>query len=285
MLLALAQLTPNDAWENAQNPLLRTVDIMEYISTHYKQTYAPNSRETIRRQTLHQFEQARLIDRNRDLPTRPTNSGDTNYSLTEDMLQIVRAFPDRNWREEIASFQKEVGRLQELYDRKRDLVKVPVRLPDGTAINLSAGKHNELQADIIHEFCSRFIGQEGRVIYVGDTAQKILILDSQKLEELGVPPMAHDKLPDVVVYEENKNWIFLIEAVTSHGPVSPKRWQELEEVFAACSAGRIYVTAFPDRALFRKYVGDIAWETEVWIADNPDHLIHFNGDRFLGPHL
>ncbi|WP_283240947.1 BsuBI/PstI family type II restriction endonuclease, partial [Vibrio parahaemolyticus] len=97
-------------------------------------------------------------------------------------------------------------------------------------------------------------------------------------------PMSHDKLPDVVVYDEKRQWLFLIEAVTSHGPVSPKRWLELEKALNGCSVGRVYVTAFPHRVEFRKNAADIAWETEVWIADNPDHMIHFNGDRFLGPH-
>ena len=111
-----------------------------------------------------------------------------------------------------------------------------------------------------------------------------MFLQADYLESLGVPPMSHDKLPDVVVYDEERKWLFLIEAVTSHGPVSPKRWVELEEAFKDCNVGLVYVTAFPDRAEFRKNAADIAWETEVWIADNPDHMIHFNGDRFLGPH-
>jgi adenine-specific DNA-methyltransferase len=127
-------------------------------------------------------------------------------------------------------------------------------------------------------------------LYIGDTASsrkeggKLMYLESDYLEGLGVPPMSHDKLPDVVVYDEKRKWLFLIEAVTSHGPVSPKRWIELEQAFKDCKVGLVYVTAFPDRAEFRKNAADIAWETEVWIADNPDHMIHFNGDRFLGPH-
>lgn len=104
------------------------------------------------------------------------------------------------------------------------------------------------------------------------------------MKKLGIPPLSHEKLPDVVVYDENQKWLFLIEAVTSHGPVSPKRWLELEDAFKGCKVGVVYVTAFPDRATFRKNATEIAWETEVWIADQPDHLIHFNGDRFLGPH-
>ena len=168
--------------------------------------------------------------------------------------------------------------------------KIPITLPDGKKISLSFGKHNQLYADVVHGFCSRFIGKGGRLLYIGDTASsrneggKLMILESEFLESIGVPPMSHDKLPDVVVFDEKRNWLFLIEAVTSHGPVSSKRWVELEEALAACKVGRVYVTAFPSRAEFRRNAADIAWETEVWIADNPDHMIHFNGDRFLGPH-
>lgn len=105
-----------------------------------------------------------------------------------------------------------------------------------------------------------------------------------KLRELGIPEMNHDKLPDVVLFDENRNWLFLIEAVTTHGPVSPKRHAELESALKDCTAGRIYVTAFLDFGTFKKYAADIVWESEVWIADVPDHMIHFDGERFLGPY-
>ncbi len=170
------------------------------------------------------------------------------------------------------------------------LHKIPISLLNGETITLSPGKYNQLHADIVHEFCSRFVGAGGRLLYIGDTASsrkeggKLMFLEADSLDALGVSPMSHDKLPDVVVYDEERNWLFLIEAVTSHGPVSAKRWLELEEAFKNCKVGLVYVTAFSSRAEFRKHAADIAWETEVWIADNPDHLIHFNGDRFLGPH-
>jgi len=80
------------------------------------------------------------------------------------------------------------------------------------------------------------------------------------------------------------NWLLLIEAVTSHGPVDPKRHAELALLFAHSTPGLVYVTAFPDRQTMARYLGDISWETEVWIADAPDHLIHFNGENFFGPH-
>jgi len=290
VLLALANIKHNDDWSNATAPLLPTVNIMNFIRTEYDKDYKPNSRETIRRQTLHQFEQARIVDRNRDNPSRATNSKDNNYSLNQSIIDILHAYPNGNWKNLIAIFSSRVPTLQAQYDKAIDKEKIPITLLDGTEIKLSPGAHNQLHADIIHEFCPRFVGEGGKVLYIGDTASsrneggKLMHLDSSYLQSIGVPPMSHDKLPDVVVYDEKRKWLFLIEAVTSHGPVSPKRWIELEEALSDCTVGRVYVTALPHRAEFRKNAADIAWETEVWIADNPDHMIHFNGDRFLGPH-
>lgn len=292
VFLALANIAPLTDWLNAEAPLLPTYIIMEFIRSNYGKDYKPNSRETIRRQTLHQFEQARIIDRNRDNPQRPTNSKDNNYSLNEPILEILRKFPNDDWKGKVNEFLKSVPSLKEEYQKKRIFDKIPVKLPNGIELTLSPGEHNQLHADIIHEFCPRFIGEGGIVLYIGDTASsrigeggKLMHLESDFLESLGVPPMSHDKLPDVVVYDNVRKWLFLIEAVTSHGPVSPKRWKELEEVLIDCNVGKVYVTAFPDTTEFKRNVSDIAWETEVWIADKPDHMIHFNGDRFLGPHI
>jgi len=290
VFLALANIKPIDNWNATTAPLLPTVNIMEFIRNEYDMDYKPNSRETIRRQTLHQFEQARIVDRNRDDPARPTNSKDNNYSLNQPILDILAVYPNGNWEEKVQEYKSAVIELTAQYERQLGLHKIPITLPNGDNIKLSPGKHNQLHADIVHEFCSRFVGAEGRLLYIGDTASsrneggKLMYLEADYLESLGVPPMSRDKLPDVVVYDEARKWLFLIEAVTSHGPVSPKRWVELEEAFKYCKVGIIYVTAFPDHAEFRKNAADIAWETEVWIADNPDHMIHFNGDRFMGPH-
>lgn len=289
VFLALANIKPEDDWIVASAPLLATVHIMEFIRSEYEQDYKPNSRETIRRQTLHQFEQAQLIERNRDNPARATNSKDNNYSLNQVIIDILHTYPRSEWKEKVQQFSNDVPTLQAQYERTIEKEKIPITLPDGKEIKLSPGVHNQLHADIIHEFCPRFIGN-GKVLYIGDTASsrneggKHMVLENEVLESLGVPPMSHDKLPDVVVYDEKRKWLFLIEAVTSHGPVSPKRWLELENALKNCKVGRVYVTAFPHGDEFRKNAADIAWETEVWIADHPDHMIHFNGDRFMGPH-
>lgn len=282
-LLALAGIGPRDAWRSASQPLLRTVDIMDFIRSKYRKDYAPNSRETIRRQTLHQFEQARIVDRNPDDPSRPTNSGLNAYALTGRAVEVLRAYRTREFDAKVASFISDFGSLQEAYSRVRARNRVPLRMPDGSTIYLSPGKHNQLQVAIVEQFGPRF-APGAMVLYVGDTAEKHVVYEAEQLTKLGIPITQHDKLPDIILYWPQRNWVYLIEAVTSHGPVSPKRHLEIENLLADCRAERVYVTAFLDFQSFRRFVGDVAWETEVWIAEQPDHMIHFNGPKFLGPY-
>ena len=166
---------------------------------------------------------------------------------------------------------------------QKKMQRLPVQLADGQKIKLSPGGQNILIKEIIKDLCSLFT-PGGNLIYVGDTHSKWAYYDAKALVALGVTIEGHGKMPDVVVYDVNKNWLVLIEAVTSHGPVNPKRRAELKELFAGSSAGLVFVTAFIDRHAMLKYLSDISWETEVWVAESPTHLIHFNGERFLGPY-
>ena len=281
-LLALAGISPKTQWRHAKQSLLRTVDIMQFMRDKYNRDYKPNSRETIRRQTLHQFEQARIADRNPDDPSRPTNSGKNCYALSDAALNVIRAFGTKAFEKERDHFIKTMGSLREAYKRTRTSKEVPLVLPNGKTLRLSPGEHNQLQAAVIEKMGPRF-SPGAQVLYVGDTASKHLVLEKEALKKAGVPITRHDKLPDVVLFWESKSWLFLIEAVTSHGPVSEKRRAELESFLSKSPVGRVYVTAFMTRAEFRKYAGQIAWETEVWIEENPGHMIHFNGIKFLGP--
>jgi hypothetical protein len=140
-----------------------------------------------------------------------------------------------------------------------------------------------LVKDIMEKFCPAFT-PEARVVYVGDAGVKWKLFDADYLAALGVTVDEHGKMPDVVIHYTAKNWLVLIEAVTSHGPVNIKRHNELKDMFTGSKAGLVFVTAFESRKAMVKYLGDIAWETEVWVAEAPSHLIHFNGERFLGPY-
>ena len=159
--------------------------------------------------------------------------------------------------------------------------KMPVRI-NGADFHFSAGKHNQLQKAIIEEFAPRF-APNAECLYVGDTIQKDLVKNQDKLRELGFDITLHDKMPDVVLYCEDKNWLFFIEAVTSVGPMDAKRITEINDLTANVTAGRIFVTAFLDFNTYKKFSASLAWETEVRLAAMPNHMIHLNGDRFLGP--
>jgi type II restriction enzyme len=255
---------------------------MAFVLDAHKKEYAPNTRETFRRQVLHQFVQARIADYNPDNPPLPVNSPNAHYAISKEALQVIQLFGTKTWKKASNDFKVKAGELSKRYLKERSKILIPVKLSNGKLIKLSAGKHNELQAAIVHSFAARF-AKGGAVLYLGDTAKKDLFIDEKKLKALGVPIDQHSKLPDVIIYDEKKDWLFLIEAVTSHGPVSPKRIVEMEELLEGCKSGRIYVTAFPDFNEFKKHSKNIAWETEVWLAETPEHMIHFNGDKFMGP--
>ena len=280
-LLALAQVAEDTPWPQATRPSLRIHDILGEIERLYGRSYAENTRETVRRQVIHQFVQAGLVVRNPDDPSLPTNSPLTHYALTGEVLNVLHQFGMENWADAVAVFIADRGALLARYQRRTEIHRVPLTV-NGQAYSLSAGDHNRLQAAIINEFGPHFAGG-ATVLYLGDTDRKLLVFDEAQFAALGVSVTAHDKLPDIVLFDAARNWLLLIEAVTSHGPVTPKRRLELEDMFTDCPAGRVYVSAFLDFATFKRFAADIAWETEVWIGERPDHLIHFDGERFFGP--
>lgn len=279
-LFALLDLRKRTSWSKSKKRDIRIHDILLFIKKYYGIKYAENTRETIRRQTLHQFEQAGIVVRNPDNPSRPTNSPNTVYTITDDALEVIRQYNTSKWKKALHEFIENKGRLIERYEKRKVKNLISLNLPDGNAIRFSPGKHNELQVQIIKNFMPRFCST-GKLIYVGDTARKLLYVEENLLKVLGIPITQHDKLPDVVLYDRQKNRIFLIEAVTAHGPISSKRQIELENALRNCKDIKIYISVFPDFHEFKRHINNIAWETEVWIADNPDHMIHFNGDKFL----
>ncbi len=282
-LLALCGLKPEDDWLSAtRQSLTVTKGIMAFIRAHYGRDYAPNTRETFRRQVLHQFVQGKIADYNPDKPELPTNSPKAHYAISEAALIVIRAYGTEQWESVVRTFRETQGNLMTVYQSSRDRHTIPVHLPDGTTLTLSPGEHNELQAQVISQFAPQF-APGAVLLYLGDTADKDLYVATEQLASLGIPVTEHDKLPDIILHDTARNWLFLIEVVTSHGPMTPKRVLELNAMLHNCDAGNVFVTAFPTFSEFRKHLKAIAWETEVWIAEVPDHLIHYNGDRFLGP--
>ncbi|MBT8421053.1 MAG: restriction endonuclease [Gammaproteobacteria bacterium] len=282
-LLALLNLTPEKAWADAENPLMGITPIMDWAREHYGKDYAPNTRETVRRQSMHQFREAGIALYNPDKLNRPVNSPKAVYQIEPDALALLRTFSTSQWHENLTAYLTRRKTLIARYAREREQNRVPVEIAPGMPITLSPGEHSELIRAIIEDFASRF-APGSVLVYVGDTSDKWAYFDAARLAGLDVNVDSHGKMPDVVLYYTVKNWLLLVESVTSHGPVDGKRHAELAKLFSESTAGLVYVTVFPNRTVMRRYLGQIAWETEVWVADAPSHLIHFNGERFLGPY-
>jgi hypothetical protein len=282
-LLALLNLQPKRNWSQAESPLMGITPIMDWIRDHYDKDYAPNTRETIRRQTMHQFVDAGLAVYNPDNPTRPVNSPAAVYQIETSALDLLRRFGTTTWKSNLSAYLAKSVTLAARYANVREQNLVPVQIAPGKMIKLSPGEHSELIREIIQSFAPRF-APGAVLIYAGDTGEKWGYFEEPLLAKLGVGVETHGKMPDVVLHYPDRNWLLLIESVTSHGPVDGKRHAELAKLFAKSRAGLVYVTAFPNRSTMSRYLGEIAWETEVWVADAPSHLIHFIGSRFLGPY-
>ncbi len=278
-LLAVLDIKKKTPWKNVKERPIIIHDIMGFIKENYAITYAENSRETIRRQTLHQFEQAGIVIRNRDEPTLPTNSPKNNYTITPEALSVIRAYKTPCFDAELTHFTANHGKLIDKYAGRKREHNLTVTLND-EILTLTAGVHNELQIAILRDLHPRFFpGAE--LLYLGDAANKMLKVNEKLVAELHFPITQHDKLSDIVFYDRTRNVLFLIEAVTSHGPMSPKRLHELTELLSKSEIKQIYISAFPTKNEFKKYFDETAWETEVWLADEPDHMIHLNGPKFL----
>lgn len=283
-LLALLNLKPPKTWRDAESPMIGIRAILDFCRSDYNKPYAENTRETFRRQTMHQFILAGLVIENPDRPERPTNSPKWCYQVEKSALRLIsKHYRTKSWKNELALYLTQRQGLATQYAMEREMLLLPVRIAEGSTIKLSSGSHSHLIKTIIEEFAPRFV-PGGTVLYAGDTAEKWGYLDEEGLRQLSVTVDAHGKMPDVVLHYHTKNWIVLVEAVTSHGPVDGKRRSELAKLFNRCTAGVVYVTAFTTRSEMARYLGEISWETEVWVAESPTHMIHFNGVRFLGPY-
>ena len=283
--IALAGVRKSNEWhkiKDISNGIsMKSRDVINYINKNLQDNISSGSYDDIRRKDLKLLVLNGIVVRTK--PGSARNDSTRGYAVSKEHAEIIRLFGSKKWEGKVKNFLSTRRTLTDRLSEKRDLEKIPVILPDGKIIDFSLGQHNILQKAIIEDFLPRF-GKGAKVLYVGDTADKFLYIDKVKLKEINFFQLSHGELPDIVAYLPEKNWLYLIEAVHTSGPISKIRMLELKELSKDCKVEIVYVTAFLDRTTFRKYVADIAWESEVWIVESPDHLIHFNGDKFLGPH-
>jgi hypothetical protein len=283
VLLALLDLLPSREWSAASNPLRGITPIIEFVKTSYKKDYAPNTRETIRDEAVKHFVEAGLLLRNPDKPDRPVNSGNTVYQVEPQALSLIRTFGTDAWATQLDDYLESRSEIRAEHVRQRNVARIPVTLPSGDAITLSPGGQNPLIKSIVEDFCGQFV-PGATVVYIGDAESKFLHYEATYLKGLGVVIASAAKMPDVIVHDTARNWLIIVEAVVSAGAIDAKRRIELKNLFSGSNAGLVFVTAFEDRSTYGRFQQQIAWETEVWIAAEPDHIIHLNGERFLGPY-
>ena len=287
-LLSLLNLREGDTWDQATNNRIGVRGLMDWMRNNLDYQIAENSRETVRREVLHQFVAAAFCEHNDDDPNRPTNSSKNVYRVSPNALNVIRMYSgnDANSSEFTIALEEYLADFQSLVELQREerrMAKIPVRMPSNEIEYINPGGQNKLIKAMVEEFCPRFI-PGGRVLYIGDADNKTVHYDKDIFSSLGINLDMHGKMPDLVVYQEDKNWLFLMEAVTSHGPVNALRKKDLESLFIGSKVGIVYVSCFPNRQVLRSHLMDIAWETEVWLESDPTHMIHFNGSRFMGPY-
>ena len=285
--LAVADVKRSNHWNAAKQSgcgwAPQTRQIIEYINANFEENISSGSYDDIRRKDLKLLTVAGLVERSANNPSAATNNPTRGYALNPQYACLIREFGVEGWEDQVDELLAETGTLRDRLLGQREIETVSVTISAGKKLMFTPGEHNTLQKAVIEEFLPRF-GFKAELLYVGDTANKFLLCEKSRLEALSFFELAHGELPDIVAYSRKKNWLFLVEAVHSSGPISQLRLAELKRLTKACTADIVYVTAFLDRAAFRKFAPDIAWETEVWIADTPDHLIHYDGDKFLGPY-
>lgn len=265
------------------NHFLKTRDIIAYENDNYGEQISSGSYDDIRRKDLELPVQAKIILNSSSFDTQATNNPTRGYALSPLFADLIKSYGSPQWKKKLATYKDKIQLLNEELERKRDLEKIPVKLPSGINLQLSAGEHNILQKYIVEDFLTRF-GMGAEVLYIGDTSDKYLYMNQDLLKAIKFFTLEHEELPDIVAYCKEKNLLFLIEAVHSAGPMSEIRVRKLKQLLEKCIATPVFVTTFLNKKEFKKWVTEIAWESEVWIADNPEHMIHFNGYKFLEIH-
>lgn len=278
--LAVSGVKRHFAEATSEGVFLRTRDIICFMNENYGETISLGSYDDIRRKDLLLLVQSGIVVNSSALDALATNNPTRGYSVCPAFSALLRSIGTSSWPEELEKSKACIRNLRDELFQKYEKQKIPVCLPSGDVLSLSAGEHNVLQKMIIEEFLPRF-GMGARLCYVGDTSNKLLYVDKAKLQSICFFSLEHEELPDIIAYSEDKNLLFLIEAVHSAGTMSDARVSRLKSKLGGCTANCVFVTAFMTKKELRRWVMDIAWESEVWIAEQPDHLVHFNGYKFL----
>lgn len=279
-IVAATGIRNNDCWKDATNRGIQIHEALNFLNSNYNYDFKENTRESLRKNGPKKLETVGLAKDN-SAEGIPTNSKNRKWYLSDDFYDLIKLFDNKvEYKNQLQLFIKNHPSRIAMMRAKRQKVMIPI-MYNGFSSKLSPGKHNQLHKEVLEEFAPRFAGGSD-LLYIGDTENKDLKFEKKQLHSLGFPITMHEIIPDIILYNKKRNWLFLIECVASTGPMSIDRVHQIKKGYKG-NAGLIFITAFQDWKEYKKFIGDIAWETEIWIADFPDHMIHMNGDKFMGP--
>ena len=244
-LLAVAGVLPDMNWSEATSHFdgtakpLTTREIIKIWNAHYGEKIADSSYDDVRRKDLAVLVEAGLVARSAADPAADVNDGTRGYSIPLEALELLRGYDTADRDDHLLLFRSSVGELKDRLSKAREFKMVPVTLPNGETYSLSPGPHNEIQKAVIEDFLPRF-SKGAEVLYIGDTAKRILHMDAGRMQDIGIPEMDRALLPDILAYETERNWLFVVEAVHSSNPISAMRHLELRRLTEHAS-GRLPV--------------------------------------------
>lgn len=287
VFLALAGLDESKGWGEAQNPLLRIHDMIESINAGcFEKEYRENSRETIRDETITPYVDAGLVLKNPD-EDRPVTSPNTCYALPQEIVDLLQAFGSSKYSRELARVKSIIRIRGRKNAVDRELTKGHVVLPDGeTILQISEKGQGLIIKAIIEEFLPLY-APDCEVLYISDSAGDIFLIDATNKKLLSQIQEAVSKSsasPDLIAWMPKNNWLYVCEACSSGGPINEARREILLEMLESTGCGLIFTTCFSSRIAMKKWLPELAWETEAWCAEDPTHMIHLDGERFLGPY-
>lgn len=284
--LAAGNIKSSKYWSKVQSAntgySITTKECVDFYNTYLEESMSKGSYDYVLRDGLKKLLIGGIVEQSK--PESNISDATRGYRISTEYARIIAKFGQNDWEKQVEVFNKTHKTYKERLSQKRDIPKIPVKLADGTEFHLTDGEHNLIQQQVLTEFLPRF-GYGAKVLYCGDSDNKYgIIYEKEKLKELGVHDLKQGKLPDIVAYSEDKDWIYLIEAYHTSNPITVERKYELSQIFFEVADKCIYVTAFENNSAYHTCTEELAWETEVWIITEPDHMLHLNGSRFMGPY-
>lgn len=285
-LLAAGDVKTSKEWRKVKSTnsgySITTKQCVEFYNTYLEENMSKGSYGYVLRDGFSKLLIGGIVERSK--PESNLSDATRGYRISTEYARIISKFGQKDWEKQVEIFNKTHKTYRERLAQTRNIPMINVKMPDGKEFQLKDGEHNLIQQQVITEFLPRF-GYGATLLYCGDSDNKYgVINEKEKLAELGIKDLSQGKLPDIVAYSAEKDWIYLIEAYHTSNPITAERKYELEQMMGECADKCIYITAFESNDAFRSCKEDLAWETEVWIVTNPDHMIHRNGFRFIGPY-